>query len=99
MKRKTSKNRHATKKTGKSAAQLDREIAEVLSQKRKLPAAWTKALKHELFYLSEDQQAVVDGTAPVQVVTEPSFAPTTRPIVSEPPPAGNGTIRRTGRDG
>lgn len=59
MKRKTSKNRHATKKTAKSAAQLDREIAEVLSQKRKLPAAWTKALKHELFYLSdlsEDQQ-------------------------------------------
>lgn len=48
MKRSTSKNRHATRKTAKSPAQLDREITEALAR--------PTAKKHELFYLSEDQQ-------------------------------------------
>jgi hypothetical protein len=50
MKRAKSKSCHATKK---SASQLDREITEVLMAGQKPPA--TRAGKHELFYLSEDQ--------------------------------------------
>jgi hypothetical protein len=51
MKRAASKRHHAT--TKKSRAQLDREIYETLAAGRKPPA--TRAGKHALFYLSEDQ--------------------------------------------
>jgi len=49
------KSRHATRKPAKSPTQLDREIAEALAGRKTKPAA-SAAKKHELFYLSEDQQ-------------------------------------------
>jgi hypothetical protein len=53
MKRDASKTRHATRKR---AGQLDREIAAVLAKELPKAKKATAAQKHELFYLSEDQQ-------------------------------------------
>ncbi len=60
MRHAASRRHHARQKRGKSPAQLDREIAEALTQGRgHRPArrsSTSDARAHELFYLSEDQQ-------------------------------------------